>query len=147
MRNPYCYRKDANRRAWSNQEDQKLIGFVQAHGEGCWRSLPRQAGENFIFFAERKFSNLFMCWLFDPRIHILQEKKITKENGYFWSERRDCISPIPIMLMVWNWTETLIYHKLFWLKFTFTFKEKKIMKNATIFYISKIAIVSNKKNL
>lgn len=30
--------------AWSKQEDQKLIDYIQKHGEGCWNSLPKVAG-------------------------------------------------------------------------------------------------------
>ncbi|PKH81678.1 hypothetical protein CRG98_050011 [Punica granatum] len=33
-----------NKGAWSKQEDQKLIDYIQKHGEGCWRSLPHAAG-------------------------------------------------------------------------------------------------------
>ncbi|KAJ8476467.1 hypothetical protein OPV22_020194 [Ensete ventricosum] len=26
------------------EEDEKLISYIKAHGEGCWRSLPKAAG-------------------------------------------------------------------------------------------------------
>ncbi|KAF8399020.1 hypothetical protein HHK36_014886 [Tetracentron sinense] len=44
MRKPCCDKQDTNKGAWSKQEDQKLIDYIRAHGEGCWRSLPRAAG-------------------------------------------------------------------------------------------------------
>ncbi|KAG2667577.1 hypothetical protein I3760_15G122200 [Carya illinoinensis] len=45
MRKPGCEKKEMkNRGAWSKQEDQKLIDYIQKHGEGCWRSLPEAAG-------------------------------------------------------------------------------------------------------
>ncbi|XP_028769873.1 transcription factor MYB8 [Neltuma alba] len=44
MRKPCCDKEDTNKGAWSKQEDQKLIDYIQTHGEGCWRSLPKAAG-------------------------------------------------------------------------------------------------------
>ncbi|PIA33515.1 hypothetical protein AQUCO_04100154v1 [Aquilegia coerulea] len=42
----HCRKQDKNKGAWSKQEDDKLIDYIQAHGEGCWRSLPQAAGLN-----------------------------------------------------------------------------------------------------
>lgn len=39
-----CEKKITNKGAWSKQEDQKLIDYIQNHGEGCWSSLPLSAG-------------------------------------------------------------------------------------------------------
>lgn len=44
MRKPCCDKQYTNKGAWSQQEDQKLIDYIQKHGEGCWRSLPQAAG-------------------------------------------------------------------------------------------------------
>ncbi|XAR52495.1 hypothetical protein NMG60_11020612 [Bertholletia excelsa] len=44
MRKPCCDKKDTNKGAWSKQEDQKLIDYIRAHGEGGWRTLPQAAG-------------------------------------------------------------------------------------------------------
>ncbi|XP_047331974.1 transcription factor MYB8-like [Impatiens glandulifera] len=44
MRKPCCENEDKNKGAWSKQEDQKLIDFVQKNGEGNWRKLPLSAG-------------------------------------------------------------------------------------------------------
>ncbi|KAL9259811.1 MYB-like transcription factor 4-like protein [Drosera capensis] len=44
MRKPCCEKEGINKGAWSKQEDQKLIDYIKAHGEGCWRSLPKAAG-------------------------------------------------------------------------------------------------------
>jgi len=43
-RGPCCANSDRNKGAWTKEEDDKLIQYVQAHGEGCWRSLPSAAG-------------------------------------------------------------------------------------------------------
>lgn len=44
MRKPCCDKQHTNKGAWSQQEDQKLVDYIQKHGEGCWRSLPQAAG-------------------------------------------------------------------------------------------------------
>ncbi|WOL11855.1 hypothetical protein Cni_G20619 [Canna indica] len=43
-RSPCCDKAHTNKGAWTQEEDQKLIDYIKAHGEGCWRSLPRAAG-------------------------------------------------------------------------------------------------------
>ncbi|XP_047308454.1 transcription factor MYB8-like [Impatiens glandulifera] len=44
MRSPCCDKQDNNKGAWSMQEDQKLIDYIQKHGEGSWRLIPKTAG-------------------------------------------------------------------------------------------------------
>ncbi|KAL5102049.1 hypothetical protein RYX36_006376 [Vicia faba] len=44
MRKPCCDKENINKGAWSKQEDQKLIDYIQVHGEGCWGSIPQAAG-------------------------------------------------------------------------------------------------------
>ncbi|XP_042377723.1 myb-related protein 308-like [Zingiber officinale] len=43
-RSPCCEQVHTNKGAWTREEDDKLIAHIQAHGEGCWRSLPKAAG-------------------------------------------------------------------------------------------------------
>ncbi|TKV99687.1 hypothetical protein SEVIR_8G059700v4 [Setaria viridis] len=43
-RSPCCEQAHTNKGAWTKEEDQRLIAYIKAHGEGCWRSLPRAAG-------------------------------------------------------------------------------------------------------
>ncbi|CAA0397531.1 unnamed protein product [Arabidopsis thaliana] len=43
-RSPCCEKDHTNKGAWTKEEDDKLISYIKAHGEGCWRSLPRSAG-------------------------------------------------------------------------------------------------------
>lgn len=31
---------------WDSEEDQKLRDYIEKHGHGSWRSLPRRAGLN-----------------------------------------------------------------------------------------------------
>lgn len=43
-RAPCCEKTHTNKGAWSKDEDEALVAYIQAHGEGCWRSLPKAAG-------------------------------------------------------------------------------------------------------
>ncbi|RZS08615.1 hypothetical protein BHM03_00039601 [Ensete ventricosum] len=43
-RSPCCEKAHINKGAWTKEEDQQLVAYIKAHGEGCWRSLPKAAG-------------------------------------------------------------------------------------------------------
>ncbi|KAE8735784.1 Myb-related protein Hv1 [Hibiscus syriacus] len=43
-RSPCCEKSHTNKGAWTKEEDDRLIAYIRAHGEGCWRSLPKAAG-------------------------------------------------------------------------------------------------------
>uniref|UniRef100_A0A7N0TTS3 Uncharacterized protein n=2 Tax=Kalanchoe fedtschenkoi TaxID=63787 RepID=A0A7N0TTS3_KALFE len=43
-RAPCCAKAGLKRGRWTAEEDQILIKYIQDHGEGSWRSLPRNAG-------------------------------------------------------------------------------------------------------
>ncbi|RZR72573.1 hypothetical protein BHM03_00014735 [Ensete ventricosum] len=43
-RKPCCVREGLRSGAWSAQEDHILVSYIEVHGEGKWRSLPRRAG-------------------------------------------------------------------------------------------------------
>ncbi|XP_065856055.1 myb-related protein 308-like [Euphorbia lathyris] len=43
-RSPCCEKAHTNKGAWTREEDERLIAFIQANGEGCWRTLPKAAG-------------------------------------------------------------------------------------------------------
>ncbi|XP_021287087.1 transcription factor MYB34-like [Herrania umbratica] len=42
-RTPFCMAEGLKKKAWTAEEDQKLIAYIQKHGEGGWRSLPEKA--------------------------------------------------------------------------------------------------------
>ncbi|XP_010547741.1 PREDICTED: transcription factor MYB34-like [Tarenaya hassleriana] len=44
VRTPCCKAEGLKKGAWTAEEDQKLIAYVQEHGEGGWRTLPEKAG-------------------------------------------------------------------------------------------------------
>ncbi|CAA2985664.1 transcription factor MYB8-like [Olea europaea subsp. europaea] len=43
-RSPCCSKVGLRRGPWSTREDTLLTNYIQEHGEGQWRSLPKQAG-------------------------------------------------------------------------------------------------------
>ncbi|VFQ92196.1 unnamed protein product [Cuscuta campestris] len=43
-RSPCCEKAHTNKGAWTKDEDERLVAYIKAHGEGCWRSLPKAAG-------------------------------------------------------------------------------------------------------
>ncbi|XP_022757570.1 myb-related protein 308-like [Durio zibethinus] len=43
-RAPCCSKVGLHRGPWTSREDTLLIKYIQAHGEGHWRSLPKKAG-------------------------------------------------------------------------------------------------------
>ncbi|XXG59498.1 hypothetical protein AAC387_Pa04g1572 [Persea americana] len=43
-RAPCCDKNGLKRGPWTPEEDQKLIDYIQKHGHGSWRTLPKNAG-------------------------------------------------------------------------------------------------------
>ncbi|KAI3421438.1 uncharacterized protein J3R85_012249 [Psidium guajava] len=43
-RAPCCSKVGLHRGPWSDKEDRLLIRYIQAHGEGQWKSMPKRAG-------------------------------------------------------------------------------------------------------
>ena len=43
-RAPCCSKVGLHRGPWTPREDTLLVKYIQAHGEGHWRSLPKKAG-------------------------------------------------------------------------------------------------------
>ncbi|KAK1263273.1 Transcription factor MYB3 [Acorus gramineus] len=43
-RKPCCTGEGLNKGSWTAEEDKILISYINAHGEGKWRNLPKRAG-------------------------------------------------------------------------------------------------------
>ncbi|XP_076940184.1 transcription factor MYB93-like [Bidens hawaiensis] len=43
-RSPCCDENNLKKGPWTPEEDQKLIDYIQNHGHGSWRALPKLAG-------------------------------------------------------------------------------------------------------
>lgn len=48
VRAPYFDKDGTKRGAWSEEEDQRLIDYIEKHGHPNWRQLPMFAGTKFI---------------------------------------------------------------------------------------------------
>lgn len=48
-RSPCCDGNDLKKGSWTSEEDQKLIQFIQNHGHGSWKTLPKLAGPLSIY--------------------------------------------------------------------------------------------------
>uniref|UniRef100_A0A0D9VUR8 Uncharacterized protein n=1 Tax=Leersia perrieri TaxID=77586 RepID=A0A0D9VUR8_9ORYZ len=46
LRPPCCDESSVKKGPWTREEDQKLVDYVELHGHGSWRSLPKRAGLN-----------------------------------------------------------------------------------------------------
>lgn len=44
-RAPCCDKNGLKKGPWTPEEDQKLIDYIQKHGHGSWRTLPKNAGK------------------------------------------------------------------------------------------------------
>ncbi|XP_010537410.1 PREDICTED: transcription factor MYB51 [Tarenaya hassleriana] len=44
VRTPCCKAEGLKKGAWTPEEDQRLVAYVNEHGEGGWRTLPEKAG-------------------------------------------------------------------------------------------------------
>jgi Myb-like DNA-binding domain len=61
-RSPCCEKAHTNKGAWTKEEDQRLIAYIKAHGEGCWRSLPKAAGNTISTREKSKFCIELSCF-------------------------------------------------------------------------------------
>jgi myb proto-oncogene protein len=43
-RSPCCDESGLKKGPWTPEEDQKLVKYIQKHGHGSWRALPKLAG-------------------------------------------------------------------------------------------------------
>lgn len=50
-RTPCCDKNGLKKGPWTTEEDQKLIDYIQKHGSGNWRTLPKNAGIFLIFLS------------------------------------------------------------------------------------------------
>ena len=44
-RTPCCDKNGLKKCPWTTEEDQKLTNYIQIHGPGNWRTLPKIAGK------------------------------------------------------------------------------------------------------
>lgn len=58
---PCCDKHGVKRGAWTPEEDQTLVDYINNHGHGSWRTLPKHAGSSFsllLLFLSGHFWNI-----------------------------------------------------------------------------------------
>ena len=61
VRAPCCEKMGLKKGRWTAEEDEILTNYIQAHGEGSWRSLPKNAGKfNYLLIKYLSTSSLFI---------------------------------------------------------------------------------------
>ena len=50
-RSPCCDESGLKKGPWTSEEDQKLVKYIQKHGHGSWRALPKLSGMYFIYLS------------------------------------------------------------------------------------------------
>lgn len=58
---PCCDKHGVRRGAWTPEEDQALADYINKHGHGSWRTLPKHAG---ILCNFSHTYSLFLCLCF-----------------------------------------------------------------------------------
>jgi myb proto-oncogene protein len=53
-RAPCCDKVGLKRGRWTAEEDDALANYIAEHGEGSWRSLPKNAGRCFLSLESSK---------------------------------------------------------------------------------------------
>lgn len=69
-RSPCCEKAHTNKGAWTKEEDQRLIAYIKAHGEGCWRSLPKAAGTHSLSIIHTNLVSRYE--LIRPCCHVVR---------------------------------------------------------------------------
>ena len=53
VRAPCCEKMGLKKGPWTAEEDQILINYIQLHGHGNWRALPKQAGNLYTYLSNK----------------------------------------------------------------------------------------------
>lgn len=63
-RAPCCEKVGLKRGRWTAEEDEILTKYIQANGEGSWRSLPKNAGTSHLNFYKLIYQDLFFSFTY-----------------------------------------------------------------------------------
>lgn len=61
-----CSKKDANRGAWTAEEDQKLAQVIEIHGPKRWKTIAAKAGKHrkLEHYSQKKdYATHYLCFL------------------------------------------------------------------------------------
>jgi hypothetical protein len=70
-RAPCCDKVGLKRGRWTAEEDDALANYIAEHGEGSWRSLPKNAGKCYaMLFGSRSVCGSLLIELKLVRLQI-----------------------------------------------------------------------------
>lgn len=75
-RAPCCEKVGLKRGRWTAEEDEILTKYIQANGEGSWRSLPKNAGTSHLNFYKLIYQDLFFLLHIVHCIHFLVSQNL-----------------------------------------------------------------------
>lgn len=59
VRAPCCEKMGLKKGPWAPEEDQILTSYIDKHGHGNWRALPKQAGTSIVLLLQfNKYYNI-----------------------------------------------------------------------------------------
>jgi len=67
-RAPCCEKVGLKKGRWTAEEDEKLAKYIQANGEGSWRSMPKNAG---ILACSKERRSLWVASLFLLKLNAM----------------------------------------------------------------------------
>lgn len=95
-RAPCCEKVGLKRGRWTKEEDGILAKYIKEHGEGSWRSLPKNAG--MVLERERKYSRKARDFSLESRsIDLLQSITFVNLNrvAEMWEELQAEMDKLP----------------------------------------------------
>ncbi|KAG9154187.1 hypothetical protein Leryth_000658 [Lithospermum erythrorhizon] len=96
-RAPCCEKVGLKRGRWTTEEDEILTKYIQLHGEGSWRSLPKNAGRNKknlltnnVVVTNAEFEGLLRCGK-SCRLRWINYLRSDLKRGNFTAEEENLI--------------------------------------------------------
>ena len=87
-RAPCCDKAGLKKGPWTPEEDHKLISYIQLHGPGNWRNLPKNAGmlnffRHFLVFRLQCFDGSSYEFFFGSNALLVQGCKDVERVAVF----------------------------------------------------------------
>ncbi|XP_077242919.1 transcription factor MYB53-like [Tasmannia lanceolata] len=95
-RSPCCDDNGLKKGPWTQEEDQKLVDYIQRHGHGSWRALPKLAGLNRCGKSCRlRWTNYLRPDIKRGRFSCEEEQKIIHLHSFMGNKWSAIASQLP----------------------------------------------------
>ncbi|KAL6970569.1 hypothetical protein U1Q18_030265 [Sarracenia purpurea var. burkii] len=84
VRSPCCEKMGLKKGPWTAEEDHILISFIQQHGHGNWRVLPKQSATTkpIDYWTLQQQPNTFQAGIGSPKSEaMLLETQLSRREG------------------------------------------------------------------